>query len=406
MPTVPVPGVPTVPVPGVPPVPVRPVRLRPVQALLAVVVLVTFLAGVRGALRIHAERADRLDPTTAAVVAELQAFVESARGLRFLEPVDVAILGDAAFRRFLSGGAPTEQSDVDAAKGVLRALGLLAGDDHGPTGELDADTVAGFYDTETKELVVRGPSGPGSGVAGTRITPFVRQVLVHELTHALDDQHFNLDPDFVDDEAAMAFEALVEGDAGVVESLYLASLPEAERQAAAAEEESAFGGAGGRISGIEAELGAFPYRDGPRLVAALLAAGGPGRLDAAFRSPPVSSAEVLHPERFLDGPGRVPVPRVTADGRVVDDGVLGELILRLVLAGSLPRDRAAKAAAGWAGDHYVAWSAGARTCVRATVVMDDAAEAAELAAGLRQWAGATVDPLPARSPAVTFTRCA
>ncbi len=199
--------------------------------------------------------------------------------------------------------------------------------------------MAGFYDTETKELVVRGP----------HLTPFVRQVLVHELTHALDDQHFDLDPDFLDDEAALAFEALVEGDAVVVESRYLASLPEAERQAAAAEEEATFGGAGGRIPDIEAELGAFPYRDGPRLVAALLAAGGPGRLDAAFRSPPVSSAEVLHPERFLDGPGRATVPPVAAEGRVVDDGVLGEVVLRLVLAGSVPRDQAAKAAAGWAG---------------------------------------------------------
>ena len=365
--------------------------------MLAVVILVTFLAGVRGAARVHAERVDRLDPGTAAVIAELKAFVESTRGLRFLEPVEVAVVDDAAFRRFLSGGEPTEQSDVDVANGVLRALGLVdPGDDRGPAGELDADTVAGFYDTQTKELVVRG----------TRLTPFVRQVLVHELVHALDDQHFDLDPSFVDDEAAIAFEALVEGDAVVVESRYLASLPEAERRAAAAEEDAAFGGAGSRIPDIVAELGAFPYRDGPRLVAALLAAGGPGRLDAAFRSPPVSSAEVLHPERFLDGPGRAGVPPVGAEGRVVDAGVLGEVILRLVLAGSVPRDRAAQAAAGWAGDRYVAWSAGRRTCLRATVVMDNAAEAAELAAGLRQWAGATVDPVSARPPAVTFTRCA
>ena len=372
-------------------------RLRPLHAVLAVVILVTFLAGVRAVERVRTERAARLDPGTAAVIAELQAFVESTRGLRFLEPVDVAVVDDAAFRRFLSGGEPTEQPDVEVAKGVLRALGLLdPGDDRGVSGELDADTVAGFYDTETKELVVRG----------TRLTPFVRQVLVHELVHALDDQHFDLDPTFVDDEAAFAFEALVEGDAVAVESRYLATLPEAERRAAASEEDATFGSAGSRIPDIVAELGAFPYRDGPRLVAALLAAGGPGRLDAAFRSPPVSSAEVLHPERFLDGPGRASVPPVAADGRVVDAGVLGEVILRLVLAGSIPRDRAAQAAAGWAGDRYVAWSAGRRTCLRATVVMDNPAEASELAAGLRQWAGATIEPVTARSPAVTFTRCA
>jgi hypothetical protein len=367
-----------------------------VTPVLAVVILVTFLAGVRGAVRVHTERAHRLDPGTSAVIAELKAFVESTRGLRFLGPVDVAVVGDAAFRRVLSGGTPTERPDVDVANAVLRALGLLPADGPAPTGDLDPDTVAGFYDTETEELVVRGPN----------LSPFVRQVLVHELTHALDDQHFDLDPDFVDDEAALAFEALVEGDAVVVESRYLASLPEAERQEAAAEEEATFGGAGRRISDKEAELGAFPYRDGPRLVAALLAAGGPGRLDAAFRAPPVSSAEVLHPERFLAGRGRAGVPPVVADGRVVDDGVLGEVILRLVVAGAVPRDQAARAAAGWAGDRYVAWSAGGRTCLRATVVMDNAAEAAELAAGLRPWAGAKVDPVTSGPPAVTFTRCA
>ena len=355
-------------------------------------------AGVVTAVERRPSGAGGLDRATADVIAELQAFVETTRGLRFLEPVDVAVIGDDAFRRSLSGGRPTEQPDTEVASGVLRALGLLdAGEDAGAGGELDADTVAGFYDTETKELVVRG----------TKLTPFVRQVLVHELTHALADQHFNLDPFLADDEAALAFEALVEGDAVVVETRYLESLPEAERQAAAAEEEATFGGGAGRVPAIVAELGAFPYRDGPRLVAALLAAGGPGRLDAAFRAPPVSSAEVLHPERFLDGPGSVAVPPVVADGRVVDGGVLGEVILRLVLAGSLPRDRAARAAAGWAGDRYVAWTAGARTCLRATVVMDNAAEAAELAAGLRQWAadhaGATVDTRP---PAVTLTRCA
>jgi len=375
-------------------------RLRPVHAVLTVLILVTLLAGVRGALQVHAERADRLDPATAAVIAELQAFVESTRGLRFLKPVDVAVLDDAAFRRSLAGGRPTERPDADVANGVLRALGLLDAGDAGPSGELDPDTVAGFYDTETKELVVRG----------TKLTPFVRQVLVHELTHALDDQHFDLDPVLADAEAALAFEALVEGDAVIVESRYLESLPEAERQAAAAEEEARFGGNGGRTPAIVAELGVFPYRDGPRLVEALLAAGGPARLDAAFRSPPASSADVLHPERFLKGLGRAGVPPVAAEGRVVDGGVLGEVILRLVLASSLPPDRAARAAAGWAGDRYVAWTSGRSTCLRATVVMDDAAEAAELAGALRQWAadhaGATVDPVAARSPSVTLTRCA
>ena len=379
-------------------------RSRTVPAVLAVLIAITLVAGVRGAVDVRGEQVRRFDAATAADIEELKAFVESARGLRFLEPVDVAVLDDEAFRRALAGGGePTEESDAEVAIGVLRALGLLEGaGDLGPAGELDASTVAGFYDTETRELVVRG----------TRLTPFVRQVLVHELTHALDDQHFDLEPDVVDDEAALAFEALVEGNAVVVESRYLASLPQEEREAARAEEDATFGGAGaggGEVPAILAELGAFPYRDGPRLVVALLEAGGRVRLDAAFRVPPTTTAEVLHPERFLDGPRRAAVGPVRADGRVVDEGVLGELVLRLVLAESLSDDRAARAAAGWAGDRYVAWTSGRRTCIRATVALDSPAEANELAAALRQWAiehaGATVDPLAARSSTVTVTRC-
>ena len=376
-------------------------RLRSVPAVLAVVIVGVLLAGVQGAVTVRRERAERLDPSMLAVIEELKAFVESARGLRFLEPVDVAVLDADAFRRSLAGGEPTAESDADVAVGVLRALGLLEGPgDLGPAGELDADTVAGFYDTETRELVVRGD----------RLTPFVRQVLVHELTHALDDQHFDLEPDFADEEAALAFEALVEGNAVVIESRYLASLPPDEREAARSEEDATFGGVGAGVPDIVVELGSFPYRDGPRLVDALLRAGGQAGLDDAFRAPPTSSAEVLHPERFLDGRGRAGVGPVRADGRVVNEGVLGELILRLVLADSLSPERASRAAAGWAGDRYVAWVSGARTCVRATVVLDSPAEANELAAGLRQWAGdhagATVDPVTPRTPSVTLTRCA
>ena len=371
-------------------------RSRTVSAVLAVVIAVQLVTGVLAAAARRGAGGAGLDPSAAAVVAELKAFVETARGLQFRQPVDVAVLDDAAFRRSFAGGEPIEQSDDQVAGGVLRALGLLEGaGEVGVTGRIDPGTVAGYYDTETKALVVRGP----------HLTPFVRQVLVHELTHALDDQHFDLDPVLADDEAALAFEALVEGDALYVEGRYLASMSESERREAAAEEDATFGAAGD-VPRIVAELGAFPYRDGLRFVEALVAAGGTGRVDAAFGVRPDNTSEVLHPERFLDGPGRVRVPDVDAGGRVVDAGVLGELILRVVLAGALPADRAARAAAGWAGDRYVAWPAGARTCGRATVVMDSAAEAGELAAGLRQLAGATVAPVGNRPPAVTVSRCA
>jgi hypothetical protein len=374
-------------------------RSRIAPAVLAALIVGLMVTGVWAAVDLRRDTATGLDEPMATAVAELQAFVASARGLPFLEPVDVAVLDDAAFGRALSGGEPLGEVDVEVETGVLRALGLVdEGDELGSAGEFDAATVAGFYDTETRELVVRG----------TRLTPFVRQVLVHELVHALDDQHFDLEPDVVDAEAALAFEALVEGNAVRIETRYLESLPPGERRQAAAEEEATFGGDSVDVlPEVFLHLGAFPYAEGPELVAALLAAGGQAQLDAAFRSPPTSSAEVLHPDRFLAGRGRASVPPVAADGRVVDEGVVGELVLRFVLAQSRPREQARRAAAGWAGDRYVAWQTGKRTCVRTAVVLDSAVEAGELVAALRQWGvdhpGTTVDPGPS---AVTFTRCA
>ena len=374
---------------------------RAAPAVVAVVIVLLLGTALSTVAARQGEEDVPADLGLAPVVAELQAFVESARGLRFLRPVDVSVLADAAFRRKLGEGEPVDEADVEVQVGVLRALGLLRGDDDlGEASALDADSVAGFYDTETKELVVRG----------ARLTPFVRQVLVHELTHALDDQHFGLDRDLVDEEAALAFEALVEGDALLVEARYLASLPPAEREQAEAEENVTFG-AGGRFDGVPdfvLELAEFPYRDGPEFVDAVLDAGGRARLDAAFRTPPTTSAEVLHPTRYLTGRGRRPAPPVVAGGRILDEGPLGELVLRLVLLTAVPEREAARAAAGWAGDRYVAWTADRRTCVRASVVLDTPAEAAELSASLRRWAaehpGGAVEA--AGPAAVVLSRCA
>ena len=374
---------------------------RIVPAVLAVLIAGLLLAGAGTAVvRQGDDDPKPVDPAVATVVAELQAFVESARGLRFLRPVDVSVLGDFAFRRKLSGGGAVEELDAEVQEGVLRAFGLLEPDDDlGAASDLDPDSVAGFYDAETEELVVRG----------VRLTPFVRQVLVHELTHALDHQHFGLDRDFADAESALAFEALVEGDALAVEGRYLASLSRAERAEAEAEEDASFdGGRFEDVPEIVLELAQFPYRDGPDLVAALLEKGGPARLDAAFRAPPRTTAEVLHPERFLAGGGPAPAPPVVARGEVVDEGALGEVVLRLILAASVPDEEAGRAAAGWAGDRYVAWRAGRQTCVRATVVLDSPREAAELDGSLRRWAadhpgGAVESTGPA---AVTLSRCA
>ena len=87
-------------------------RSRIVPAVLAVVIAILIGTGAWTAVDRRSGGDQALDASTAAVVAELQAFVESARGLRFRHPVDVAVLDAGAFRRALSGGEPLEEFDA------------------------------------------------------------------------------------------------------------------------------------------------------------------------------------------------------------------------------------------------------------------------------------------------------
>lgn len=336
------------------------------------------------------------------VVAELRAFVAQERGLAFKQPVQTTLLDDAAFRARLHDREREEsdREEIRRTAKVLRALGLLT-DDVDLEAAIDmlaGDAVLGFYDYEEDELVVRG----------AEITPGVRSTLVHELTHALQDQHFELDrPDLEerDDEADTAFVGLVEGDAVRVEEAYRATLSGREREQAEAENE---GGASevADLPPVLLKSVAFPYLAGPPFVDALRRAGGRARVDEAFRHPPVTSEHLLHPERFLRGEAVPSVDEPPAEGEVFDRGVVGEFGLLLILENT-PRGQAlVRAAAGWGGDRYVAWEADGEVCVRATVRMDTPADTLELRWSLDRWAAERDDVTVDGAGPVTFTSCA
>src|SRR5205823_11061795 len=115
-------------------------------------------------------------------------------------------LSDAAFRQRVIADqtANADKDELEKATKVLEALGLVPhGTDVSKAMEsLVGDAVVGFYDPKTKDLVVRG----------AELTPYVREVIVHELTHAVQDQHFGIDRpqlDKADDERGTAFTSLV-----------------------------------------------------------------------------------------------------------------------------------------------------------------------------------------------------
>lgn len=340
------------------------------------------------------------------LIGQLEGFVAQARGLPFSKTVPVTLLADADFKRRLVA-VNAEGEDPQAAtkaEKVLRALGLLdpgvslAKEEKG----LLNDAVAGFYDPKKKDLVVRGADAA---------SPYVREVLAHELTHADQDQHFGLDRpalDKRDDEASQAFDALLEGDAVRIQQLYLASLPARDRAKAQQEENAQAGSISPNIPPVLLDTLTFPYTFGVEFVKAVVKAGGQARLDAAFVNPPTTSEQILHPQLFLAGQGAMPVANPRADGKVIDHGVVGEFGLLLMFLDSkrpLAQSVAQQAAAGWGGDRYVAWDSGSKTCIRANFVMDTPNDADELRSALQDWASRQPAATVTGSNPITMTAC-
>ncbi|HMQ26056.1 MAG TPA: hypothetical protein PKA98_08710, partial [Acidimicrobiales bacterium] len=239
----------------------------------------------------------------------------------------------------------------------------------------------GFYDPETDELVVRGADP----------TPYARSTIVHELTHALDDQHFELDRpelDEADDETGFAFTALVEGSAVTVEEAYQDTLSDEEQRQYDEEEASIGSGTDfSQFPPILLDLIGAPYEFGPVLVDTITTHGGDEALDQAFEDPPVSSEQVLDPSRFLTGDGPLTVPEPPAEGESFDQGTFGELLLFELLAdGGVDTATARDAAIGWGGDQYVAWREGDQTCLRVSFVGDTDTDTDEIGEALTEWA--------------------
>ena len=333
-------------------------------------------------------------------IAELEAFVAKARGLPFKQKVKVTLLDDGAFRARLEEERDVDREELAKTTKVLRALDLIEEDVdlEAAQASLLGDAVLGYYDYEKDELVVRG--------AG--LTPGVRQTLVHELTHALQDQHFELDrPEFEDrdDEASSAFSGLVEGDARRIEAEYRKTLSRAEQRQA--DRQTSASDIDPDIPRVLLESLAFPYVFGPGFVDELLEEGGQAAIDEAFGTPPWTSEHILHPEKYLEGEEAKPVVDPAADGEVFDRGVVGEFGLVLILGDDVSGADLRRAINGWGGDRYVAWDAEGRSCVRATFDMDTQRDNDELRTVLRKWAdkhdGATVTGAAAQS--VTLTSC-
>jgi hypothetical protein len=326
------------------------------------------------------------------------------------------------------GDARTAEQLAEAAR-LYQLLGLLE-----PDIDLSAvlqrfrgDAVDGFYDSRTGEVYVVSDTG--------ELAPLERVVAVHEYTHALQYQNFNLRREREgargNGDRSLALTTLLEGDATLMMIRYiLADFSQDEVQGIFTQAISQASGGGSPTRGLPLvlrETAMFPYNEGATFLMQIVGRDAirgeeyGAAVNQLFVDPPQSTAQILHPERYLRGqaPERValgdPESALGAGWHEVQRGVLGELYHRLILQQHLrpqrtaydddacaeyddccedwddcddydddtvyvswPGGRAERAAEGWAGDGYAFLeSDGGEAALVVRTRWDDATEAAE-----------------------------
>jgi hypothetical protein len=254
--------------------------------------------------------------------------------------------------------------------------------------DLTASQVIGLYDQESESLYFVGSSDP---------SPLERFTLAHELTHALDDQHFDLTR--VDDLTAGCQDDRVDAYTSLAEGDAMAAAFQWARDNLSLEEVAQFGAEAAQapqppasVPPFLVDLLQFPYTDGLAFIDDIRSRGGQGAVDAAFREPPSSTEQILHPERFADdAPQPVVVPRLAprlGEGwRDLDVQEVGEEWLRQMLGLRVDAGRASAAAAGWDGGQYRAFADGDRVAVVMDTVWDSPDDAQEFAQAIGEWLG-------------------
>jgi hypothetical protein len=360
----------------------RPSRLRWVIASVVVVVAALVVGTI---VVVNARRGVGHPSSWDPRVADLARFVERDEGTDFEHPVTVTYLDESGFKdrlRMDEATSDEDRQDIEDAEAVLRALGLQGGEgslfDQANT--LNTEGVAAFYDPDTQEIVI--PEGDADSLS-------TKATLVHELTHALQDQLGRLEDDDGESEAAAGRLALIEGDAEHVKEAWIDQLDD-EQRAQLDEEDAATGEEVTAdlvdVNAAMLSLFAAPYALGAPMVDAIDAAG---RVEDAFDDPPNSSADVLDPIRWLDPVDVIPVddPVLAADEEAMGEAdALGAYTLYLVLATALEPADALAAADGWGGDRMQAYrNADGATCARVGIVGIDEEATTRIGEAVDTW---------------------
>jgi hypothetical protein len=316
-------------------------------------------------------------------VAPLAAFVEDARGYKFAHPVYVKFLTPAQYRAYVTHDGAMSADDREyyrTSARFFRALGLIGG---------DVDLAAEQDEiSDSGTLAQYSPADRTVYVRGVEVTASLRVTLVHELTHALQDQIFNLNLSRTgSDGEAFALRALAEGDAMRIENEYYATLPDDEQRQIDDQSEadqSSSKALNSNSAPILLALFGAPYALGAPFVRLLSSIDG--ELDRAFRSPPTSEENVFDPASFLldDQPEHV-IPAKVPDGAtyVAEMGSeIGVVLWYLLIATHTDQKKALDAVDGWAGDAMTVYEQGDMLCTTLGFLGDTRTDADEMYSAL------------------------
>ncbi len=293
--------------------------------------------------------------------AQIEAGIQDLRQLHFKQPVPLVVKSQDQAAAMMEADLMRDYTDhqlqVDSVAGALTGLYPTGLDLKAESLSLMKNQVAGFYDPHGKEMVlVEGGANVGFWNDATQ---FIIQrdlvgemLLAHELTHALQDQNFNLESSLDkvknDDDRALALKSVAEGDATLAGFAYAAGgMDDAKADLLSANlkdlPKALAAEAPDTPLGLSAPL-LFQYSEGVNFVAEAYRRGGWNAVDALYHNPPESSHQILHPALYFDSPASA--ARITLSGyqkimagwKTVDDDTFGELLLRVILERNLGKD--------------------------------------------------------------------
>lgn len=296
-------------------------------------------------------------------MGEIEAQVTQLRGWNSSGPVERALLTTDELYQYVLDDFFADYTEEDAADEafVLSLFGLLESefDLYNLYLDLWSEQTIGFYDDEVETMFVVQDAG---------FRGMERITYAHEYVHALQDQiwdiedglKFNEETCEIDSERCVGIQSLIEGDAYLLDELWLMEFATAEDMAQILEfykdyESPVYDSA---PLFMQQDF-LFPATYGTDFVREIYRQGGWEAVDAVYSDPPISTEQILHHERYpWDKPIVIEPPELESalggSWREIEFNVLGEWFTQLVLSEYIGDDLSILAAEGWGGDVYVA----------------------------------------------------